>query len=498
MFKSGRSLRRMSASLPQWVVDAAKHGVHNESFFYVKCFALRIFSAVTMRENDEEARWCKGVQTRRGYMYIKKVDLKNIKALNQFSWELGADDSLAGWHVLLGDNGSGKSTFLRACAVGLLGPKNALGLRLPWNDWIAANDTDDVEARIALTLFQDPAFDDWSGQGNTKAGPLKLVVKITPEGIDDPQLSRPSPTRHIWGGSGGWFSASFGPFRRFSGGNAQFDKLFYSAPKLASHLSLFGEDVALSETLTWLQELHYGQLIDEKKGAGPSSSARFLDQLKAFINQDGFLPNGSRLTEIKPKEVMFVDGNGVPIEINTLSDGFRSILSLTLELLRQLGGTYGLDRVFNSTNLNMELPGVVLIDEIDVHLHPKWQRLIGPWLTQHFPNIQFIVTTHSPLICQGAARGSITRLPNPTLGDMGGRVTGPSLDRLLYGDILEALSSGAFGAGIERSEEAKRMLRELAQLNVRSRRHSLNSEDERRKHQLQLVFGGEPDIGSEQ
>ncbi len=81
---------------------------------------------------------------------------------------------------------------------------------------------------------------------------------------------------------------------------------------------------------------------------------------------------------------------------------------------------------------------------------------------------------------------------------MGGRVTGPSLDRLLYGDILEALSSGAFGAGIERSEEAKRMLRELAQLNVRSRRHSLNSEDERRKHQLQLVFGGEPDIGSEQ
>ena len=50
----------------------------------------------------------------------------------------------------------------------------------------------------------------------------------------------------------------------------------------------------------------------------------------------------------------------------------------------------------------MPYEGVILIDEIDAHLHPAWQKRIGFWLKAHFPNIQFIVTTHSPFICQAA------------------------------------------------------------------------------------------------
>ena len=49
--------------------------------------------------------------------------------------------------------------------------------------------------------------------------------------------------------------------------------------------------------------------------------------------------------------------------------------------------------------------GVVLIDEVDVHLHVSWQRSIGFWLKKHFPNVQFIVTTHSPFVCQAADPG---------------------------------------------------------------------------------------------
>lgn len=162
---------------------------------------------------------------------------------------------------------------------------------------------------------------------------------------------------------------------------------------------------------------------------------------------------------------------------------------MTLELIRLLSINFGQGHIFSSDSTRIIVPGVVIIDEIDVHLHPRWQRAIGPWMTTHFPVIQFIVTTHSPLVCQGAVKGSITRLPSPGGNEKEGRVSGVALDRLLFGDILEALSSGAFGEGIERSEIAKDMFYELATLNIQSRRRSLNEAELGRRTELQSIFG---------
>ncbi|WP_447096105.1 AAA family ATPase [Pseudomonas sp. CF10PS3] len=416
-------------------------------------------------------------------MHLTKVEIKNLKSLGNFTWELAGDDTLTGWHVLLGDNGSGKSTFLRACAIALMGPKNAMGLRLPWQDWVQHGEK---EARISIGFTQD-SVDQWTGKGNTTAGKLRAAVKINEHGITIAEVS-PSPNRHVWGGAG-WFTSSFGPYRRFSGGNKDHEKLFYSTPKLASHLSLFGEDVALSETLSWLKDLHYTKLNDESSGVSNSSSGRLLANIKNFINQDGFLPNGSKLEEVTPKGITFKDPNGEIIEITELSDGFRSVLSMTLELIRLLSINFGQGHLFSSDSTQIVVPGVVIIDEIDVHLHPRWQRAIGPWMTTHFPAIQFIVSTHSPLVCQGAVNGSITRLPSPGGDENEGRVSGVALDRLLFGDILEALSSGAFGEGIERSEIAKEMFYELATLNIQSRRRSLNEIELVRRTELQSIFG---------
>lgn len=416
-------------------------------------------------------------------MYITKVEIKNFKSLNNFTWEPTDIESPAGWHVLLGDNGSGKSTFLRACAIAMMGPKNAMGLRLPWKDWIQHGEQ---EARISIVLEQDPV-DMWAGKGNTTTGKLRAAVKINEQGIISVETS-PSPNRHIWGGAG-WFSSSFGPYRRFSGGNKDHEKMFYSTPKLASHLSLFGEDVALSETLSWLKDLDHNKLNDERDGNPNSASGRLLENIKTFVNQDNFLPSGSKLEKVTPKGVIFRGPNGEIIDITELSDGFRSALSMTLELIRLLSINFGPDKLFSADRTKIVSPGVVMIDEIDVHLHPRWQRTIGPWMTSHFPAIQFIVTTHSPLVCQGAVRGSITRLPSSGDNEKVGRISGVALNRLLFGDILEALSSGAFGEGIDRSERAKEMFYELATLNVQSRRRSLDDNEQVRRNELQSIFG---------
>jgi hypothetical protein len=69
---------------------------------------------------------------------------------------------------------------------------------------------------------------------------------------------------------------------------------------------------------------------------------------------------------------------------------------------------------------------------------PSWQRRIGLFLRECFSAIQFIVTTHSPLVCQAAEVGTLFQLPCPGSSDEGRMVTGTELDRLLHGDLVEA------------------------------------------------------------
>jgi len=109
---------------------------------------------------------------------------------------------------------------------------------------------------------------------------------------------------------------------------------------------------------------------------------------------------GSAFTIIKSK---------VKLNINQLSDGERGMLSLVLDIARRLA----------QANPGLEDPlangkGVILIDELDLHLHPKWQRTIVENLTRVFPNCQFIATTHSPQIIGEVQPNSITVIDNGT------------------------------------------------------------------------------------
>ena len=89
---------------------------------------------------------------------------------------------------------------------------------------------------------------------------------------------------------------------------------------------------------------------------------------------------------------MTLKKNGKKFSLNQLSDGEKNMIAMVGDIARRL----------SMANPKLENPlngdGIVMIDEIDLHLHPKWQRLIVPRLVEVFPNCQFIVTTHSPQI----------------------------------------------------------------------------------------------------
>lgn len=419
-------------------------------------------------------------------MHLRRIHIQNLRSIAELEWKLPEGAGGPGWHVVLGDNGSGKSTFLQAIAIALIGPQQLPALRQSWSEWLRRGEreglvdvalcpsTPPTVYPVGVRLSKSPSPNEAEGQE------VELAVSPAAEAY-----ARTRNSGNVWGPwvSGGWFSASYGPFRRFTGGDPAQEELFTSNPKLARHLSLFGEAVALTEALRWLQSLRFAQLEDAE-----GVESKLLEQVKTLINQPGFLPNEAQLHDISSKKVSFIDGNGLEVPIQDLSDGYRSILSMTLELIRQLSLWTSGERVFSSDGRVVQAAGTVLIDEIDVHLHPTWQRTVGHWFRHYFPNMQFIVTTHSPLICQAAEGGSVFVLPRPGTDELGEMVEGVSLNRLLYGDVLDAYSTGAFGDGVTRSAAAQEKLQRLAELNAVEAERPLDEAERHEQGDLRQIL----------
>jgi predicted ATPase len=413
-------------------------------------------------------------------MYIKKIYLQRIRKFHRFEWKLDmSDKELAGWHVFIGDNGSGKSTILKAIALVLVGEGEAQALRDYWQDWLPVNET---AGYINLEFYWDNAYDEKAKLRSKELG--LAMVRTTSSGvglkfgmITDGEKRYELEKNYELG-----FSAAYGPFRRFLGG-----KSIATGSKRPAHLSVFGEEIALSETLDWLRELRFKELEKREEG-------KILDKIRRFINQQNFLPHGIQLGEVNSEGVFFHEASGTNVPVENLGDGYRSILSMVFDIIRQMQIAYKTDDLFSEDGTTIVMPGVVLIDEIDAHLHPEWQRTIGNCLTKLFPKIQFIVSTHSPLVCQAAVKGSIWRLPAPDSDEEAYQIKPESEDwkRLVYGDVLEAYSTDLFGENIDRSEEAQALFKELGELSVKEMEEALTVEEEKRLDELMKKLPSTP------
>jgi energy-coupling factor transporter ATP-binding protein EcfA2 len=427
-------------------------------------------------------------------MYLQRVELKHIKMFTDFAWELPEGANPAGWHVLLGDNGSGKTTLLRAIAMALMGEDmmKVLSYKVSFNSFASGHFLNDRSSvRLIISRQYEGCFSDEFTSNMVPSTPLELA-------LDAPRLlDFKAPLNEntfiaqgsIWSNAPGWFSASFGAFRRFTGGDKDYDRHFVATPMLARHLTLFGEDVALTEVEQWLKSLDYERLRAGEVNR-ESKAAKMLSVVMAFINQGEHLPYNVYAESISDRGLFFAN-DFAGFRMDELSDGYRSVLSITLELIRQLAAAFPDQEIFERDEttgvIRVMPPGVVLIDEVDVHLHPTWQQRVGRWFTKHFPNIQFIVATHSPLVCQAAVNGTIFRLPTPGTDEKPRFVEGEERARLLYGNILDAYGTGVFGQ-INASPEGQKMANELAWLDSQANERELTDAELERRIQLRTIL----------
>ncbi len=152
--------------------------------------------------------------------------------------------------------------------------------------------------------------------------------------------------------------------------------------------ALAGIHISFRSFFQWFRMLE--DVENEERRDNPDYRDRQLEAVRQAIYS--LMPDFSNLRVRRSPLRMTANKQGEEIAVNQMSDGEKCLLAMVGDLARRLAiANPGLENP-------LEGSGVVLIDEIELHLHPAWQREIIPALTRTFPNCQFIVTTHSPQV----------------------------------------------------------------------------------------------------
>ena len=431
-------------------------------------------------------------------MFIDKVTLKNIRGFRDLEFSLHRGNGrYAGWTVFTGDNGSGKSTLLKAIAVALTGKDTARALQPSFHRWIRDGAH---EASIELQVVRNPDDDSLSGEGKAHGKEFPAFISLK-NGAKEPhvEIALPAgkpknysiPQRTIWSlDNKGWFSCGYGPFRRVFGASPEATRQMV-APATERFVTMFQEAASLAEVDQWLRNLSHKDL------EGKTAEKQQLDVLIEIL-RDNLMPNQITVDRVDSDGLWLKDRNGLQMAWSEMSDGYRAALALLTDILRHLINAYGVSDLTGRSadgKLFIKRSGVVLIDEIDAHLHPEWQREIGFWLTRHFPNIQFLVTTHSPIICQAADENGLFVLPEPGSGIEPRALTADEYRTVIVSRPDTILLTAAFGLQNTRSPRAVEGRAAYAKLAAKQRAGGkLTKEEVGQSKQLKLFAetGEEP------
>jgi predicted ATP-binding protein involved in virulence len=153
----------------------------------------------------------------------------------------------------------------------------------------------------------------------------------------------------------------------------------------------------LQEPTKWLQYLHTKDL-ERKSNEEDVEAFLNLDKAKKLLND---LLEEKVTIKVTADEVRFTERGSENVKFEQLSDGYKSILIWVCDLVSRLSRNQP-----NVTKLE-NFHGVVLVDEVGLHLHPKWEASLVQKLRTWFADIQFIFTTHSPIIILNASKDAV-------------------------------------------------------------------------------------------
>jgi hypothetical protein len=364
-------------------------------------------------------------------VFLRKLILRNVRAIEHLELSfLREDGSLRPWTILLGENGCGKSTVLRGLAL-LLAGGDALSELLrparsgkngwdPASGWIREGKP---ECRLAAEVQLGK---------NTQRLDLTLTAGV---GISKLLERNHAALSLIDQHSDAFLTCGYGVSRRLNQATpVQGSERF--SPAAGRVATLFYPDALLNPLESWAVDLHYRE------------GAEGLRIIKSTLA--GLLP-GAEFQDIdrERKELRFdtPDGN-VPLSL--LSDGFQNVAAWLGDLLYRI--TDASPKLRNP----LQARGLLLLDELDLHLHPAWQRRLMGFLERKLPNFQIIATTHSPLTAHQAGEGELytlrrdRRSSSPTLHPFPG-----SPRQLLLHQFLTSPSFGLTTVDSREVEEAK-------------------------------------------
>jgi hypothetical protein len=329
---------------------------------------------------------------------VRRVRLRNIKTFKELDCSLlDEEGQVRSLTACVGDNATGKSTLLKSIVLACLGANLANRIEAVTVENLLRYGEESGSIEVEVEFSIDP--------GATAAERIVLSLGL---GLNRSQKDFRALTReqrraevnHMAGwdllrsqaGLNWGFCAGYGAFRSLRERREALTSFYTAALEIDRVLSLFQPQSTLLEPIV-LENL-------------------FQADISAFSRDPMRIPLGVRdaVMQIFPKiipdlEVRSVDGRMCLVEthsgvtwLTALSDGYNSMIGLIAHILRHALEITGWSKD------PVQAEGVILIDEADLHLHPSWQRVVLVQLHTAFPNLQFIVTTHSARCWRRAGR----------------------------------------------------------------------------------------------
>ena len=296
-------------------------------------------------------------------LYISRIRLSNIKCFEEVEIDLSQPSrDIASWTLLLGDNGMGKTSLLRSIAMCLCDQTGASGLLTELSGNVIRYGCEKAEIELQLVSATKPneTYTITTTFRKTDSSTENVEQKINPK--------NGFPRKELLACG---YGAAFGTIG---------SEVYEQYRLIDAVYSLFNYTARLQNPENALFRI-------SREGVD-------IDQLLKRIDRILRLPNGSTVLDSSGLRVRGHWGDYVPA--GALGDGYAATLAWVCDFL-------GWSLLATRSDFDVRVRGIVLLDEMERHLHPSWQREMVGVLAEEFPGVQFIASTHAPLTAIGSA-----------------------------------------------------------------------------------------------